>query len=308
MIIYKSNSAWYKDIKHLTTSWTMTLLMRRVALAGAYTAVVYALCEYVLVQEINIGASVYTFVGVVLSILLAFRTNTAYDRWYEGRKQWDVLTNHSRDLSIQLNNIIPVDDVETKRYFAKSMSNFAIGMSEHLREGVKIDQLIYLDEDEKYDLRQSQHPLNLILNRMYGKIITLRKAGIVDGEDYLNLKLIYTTFSDVLGACERIKKTPIPFSYSTFLKVFVISYTVGLPFVLMSDFDWWSVPLVMIIFFSLGGIEMMAEEIEDPFELNCNDLPTGSIANNIKNNVHEIFGLNDRVEPTRKLEMYDKVF
>ncbi len=112
----------------------------------------------------------------------------------------------------------------------------------------------------------------------------------------------------MLGACERIKKTPIPFSYNTFIKVFISIYTIGLPFVLMSAFHYWSIPLVMLIFFSLGGIEMMAEEIENPFELNCNDLPTGSLANTVKNNVHEIFGLHDEVEPTRKLKMYDKIF
>ena len=111
---------------------------------------------------------------------------------------------------------------------------------------------------------------------------------------------------DILGACERIKKTPIPFSYAVFLKIFITAYGVLLPFALVTTLGLITIPLVMFIFFALLGVELLGEEIEDPFGLDCNDLPTGDIAHTIKGNVFEI--LEDRKGNARKYELYEKVF
>jgi putative membrane protein len=111
---------------------------------------------------------------------------------------------------------------------------------------------------------------------------------------------------DITGACERIRKTPIPFSYNVYLKIFITAYAILLPFSLMSEFGYWSIPAVMFVFFAFIGVEMMAEEIEDPFGLDCNDLPTGTIAHTIKGNVFEI--LEHKHNKEKPIELYAKVF
>ena len=93
---------------------------------------------------------------------------------------------------------------------------------------------------------------------------------------------------DIAGACERIKKTPIPFSYNVYLKIFITAYALMLPFALTAEIGLWAVPAVMFVFFAFIGVQLMAEEIEDPFGLDCNDLPTGQIAETISKNVFEI--------------------
>lgn len=108
--------------------------------------------------------------------------------------------------------------------------------------------------------------------------------------DFINIKGQHESLLDILGACERIKKTPIPFSYSVYIKVFISIYCLLLPFGLYLDFGWYTVPLTMFISFAMIGLELMAQEIEEPFGLDCNDLPTGDIAMNIKRNVHELLG------------------
>ena len=92
----------------------------------------------------------------------------------------------------------------------------------------------------------------------------------------------------MLGACERIRKTPIPFSYAVFIKIFISVYGILLPFALVATFGIFTAPIMMLIFFAFIGIEMMAEEIENPFGLDCNNLPIGTLANTIKANVFEI--------------------
>jgi len=113
---------------------------------------------------------------------------------------------------------------------------------------------------------------------------------------------------DILGACERIKKTPIPFSYAVYLKVFISAYAGLLPFALVTQYGLGAIPLTMLIFFALMGIELMGEEIEDPFGLDCNDLPTGDIAHTIQQNVFEILEGRSSKGKEGEKELYQKVF
>jgi putative membrane protein len=121
------------------------------------------------------------------------------------------------------------------------------------------------------------------------------------------VKQHYFALIDVMGACERIKKTPIPFSYSVYIKIFVSLYGLILPFGLFNDFGFYAIPLTMFIFFAMLGLELMAEEIEEPFGLDCNDLPTGDIALTIKKNVFEILE-QESIKETKPAELYTKVF
>ena len=131
------------------------------------------------------------------------------------------------------------------------------------------------------------------------------KGGFT-GEDHLNIKIHTQALLDILGACERIKKTPIPFSYSIFIKIFILSYGLLLPYALFGSFGFSAIPLVMIVFFAFIGVEMLGAEIEDPFGLDCNDLPTGTIAHTIKENVFEI--LEDKKGHKQDVKLYDKIF
>jgi putative membrane protein len=111
-----------------------------------------------------------------------------------------------------------------------------------------------------------------------------------------------------LGACERIKKTPIPFSYNIYLKTLILAYSALLPIGLIEEFGYFTIPVVMLIFFAFLGLEMLAQEIEEPFGLDCNDLPTGTIAQTIRNNVFEIVCLFAEVHEEPRRHDFEKVF
>jgi putative membrane protein len=104
----------------------------------------------------------------------------------------------------------------------------------------------------------------------------------------LNLDKELKEFTDIIGACERIKGTPIPYSYSMFLKKFIFIYIVTLPFGFVTLSGYLTVPIVVLISYVILSVELIAEEIEDPFGRDVNDLPTDDLAVKIKDNVREI--------------------
>jgi putative membrane protein len=123
---------------------------------------------------------------------------------------------------------------------------------------------------------------------LFGEIERLRRTGNLTREHLLNLNGELTAFTDICGACERIKKTPIPYSYSLFVKKFIFAYIVSMPFVMVHEFGYWTALFVTFMFYVLGSLEMIAEEIEDPFGTEANDLPTDELAKTIAANVSGI--------------------
>lgn len=228
---------------------------------------------------------VYSLIGFVLSLLLVFRTNTAYDRWWEGRKKWGELVNNTRNLSVKLSSLCP--DEESRAYFARMIPNYAYAMKEHLREGVKLEELDLTPEELKI-LENSDHLPNIISKWIYQRIHALKVEKIISEEEVLLLDINLKSFADIIGACERIRNTPIPYSYSIFLKKFIFIYVTTIPIALIGDFGYYSSLIAVFIFYVLVSMEILAEEIEDPFGLDDNDLPTDDLCAKIKANVTEI--------------------
>jgi putative membrane protein len=254
------------------------------------------------------GTGVYSLLGIALSIVLVFRTNTAYDRWWEGRKQWGALVNNCRNLAVALHAALPEEDKETRKFFAKQITNFCIAFKEHLRDGVKIEELILMKPDELAKYATKNHIPNHINSVIYNRVEQAYRNGEIRDMDFLNIKPHVAALLDILGACERIKNTPIPFSYSVYIKQFIIFYGLFLPLGLVESYGYWTIPMSMVVFFAFIGLELMAEEIEEPFGNDSNDLPTTTISHNIKNNVFEILEARNPVKENKsELEDYSEI-
>ncbi|MDX5327163.1 MAG: bestrophin family protein, partial [Bacteroidota bacterium] len=136
MIIYDGNHHWFRDIRHQARSWTM-IKVTRASLAVAIYSTIICLFRIELIPESEEESTltIFTFLGVVLSILLVFRTNSAYDKWWEGRKQWGALVNNCRNLALYAHTILPPEDHFRRRFLAIRISNFCLSMVDHLRNG-----------------------------------------------------------------------------------------------------------------------------------------------------------------------------
>lgn len=230
----------------------------------------------------------HNLLGFAISMLLVFRTNTAYDRWWEGRKLWGGLVNNSRNLAIKLNTMLEGDDQSARNFFRKMIPLYANTLRNHLQSETT---RIMLDEKEHPELASvdiKKHVPNQIAMLMFQRINLLYKQGKITGDQLIILNSELSSFTDICGACERIKNTPIPYSYSAFIKKFIFIYVMTLPFGYVFSLGYYVAPIVAFIFYVLASLELIAEEIEDPFGKDSNDLPMEKMAENIGRNITDI--------------------
>lgn len=228
----------------------------------------------------NVGM-MHNLLGFVISMLLVFRTNTSYDRWWEGRRLLGSLTNVSRNFAIKIKSLkLNADDNE---FFKYGIPKYAFALKEHLRERQYFGKDSFLIE-----IDGGKHIPNQVASSLTSKLYELQRAGKISQEQLITLNTDAGQFTDICGGCERIKNTPIPFSYSAFIKKFIFIYVITLPFGWVFSLGYFVVPIVPFILYVLASLELIAEEIENPFGEDANDLPVDEICNNIEKHVGEI--------------------
>ena len=178
MIVYNSTQHWFRDIANSFKSETIVRLVKRAFLISLYTAVCVYFTTHVYDFPQFISTQVFTWIGVALSILVVFRTNTAYDRWWEGRKQWGELINHSRSMALLINAKLPKHDEDNRRYFARNITNYAFALSGHLRGKFKKDLLYDVGDGDEKQLDIHHHAPNYILRSyMVVQFVCLTKVN-----------------------------------------------------------------------------------------------------------------------------------
>ncbi len=282
---------WIGFIFRFHKSDTIRKLFPLILLMCVYSYIVaYIEIEYMNLSENSHLKNITIMHGLlsfVISMLLVFRTNTAYDRWWEGRKQWGSLVNNSRGLAIKLSAILSPDDTNNRNFFKKIIPAFAEALKNHLRSEETQLQL-FEDADKDYSIDHSKHIPNQVSLLMNKRLQNMLRNGKISDEQMLFINAELQSFNDICGACERIKNTPIPYSYSAFLKKFIFIYVVTLPFGYVFSLGYYVIPVIAFIFYVIASLELIAEEIEDPFGTDANDLPIDKIAKNIEWNVNEI--------------------
>jgi len=230
--------------------------------------------------------AVYSLLGFVISLLLVFRTNTAYDRWWEGRKAWGALVNDSRSLSSKLSALHLT--AEEKISFTRLIPLFVYATKQHLRnQDLKEEASAQLGLN---DMELSGHQPLRIVQMLRAEVEQLYQKGTVQHMQWFAINNDLDALIDSLGICERIKNTPIPFSYSLFIKKFIFIYVITMPLAFVPLFGYLSVFISTFVFYALVSMELLAEEIEDPFGIDENDLPTDQLCLTIQDNVQQIFG------------------
>jgi putative membrane protein len=291
MITYNPKD-WFTFIFRFHKADTLRSLVPLILGISVYSAVI-AVLEMEVFQlsqnnHLKNVSMMNTLLSFVISMLLVFRTNTAYDRWWEGRKLWGSLVNNSRNLALKMNAILDPTDEGNRAFFRRVIPMYASVLARHLGEESTRLALDDKEHPELGDLDHAKHVPNQVAALLFQRINRLYQEGIIKGDQLIFLNGELQSFTDVCGACERIKNTPIPFSYSVFLKKFIFFYVMTLPLSFVFSLGYITIPVVAFIFYVLASLELIAEEIEEPFGNDANDLPTQKIASNIKKHVQEI--------------------
>jgi ion channel-forming bestrophin family protein len=278
---------WLKHIFNVAKSdtlhrlWPQMIAMAVISLLITFLELTY-IGEYNFLKDTGV---IYSLIGFVLSLLLVFRTNTAYDRWWEGRKKWGELLNNSRNLAIKVKSSgLTHSDVD---FFERMIHNFSVALKEFLRGGVNLSEL-RLTEQEKLWLTNKKHIPNALVQLMYEQLYRAKRAGHISEIEIQTIDTNLHELLNISGACERIRNTPIPYSYSLFLKKFIFVYVSTVPIAFVATLGYGTVLMAVFVFYVLVSIEILAEEIEDPFGSDDNDLPLDDICNKIKDNLREI--------------------
>ena len=287
MIAYNPKD-WIKLIFIFHKSDTFRVLLPALALAAFYSVLLTYLSVDLHVLVFKSTTVIHSLLGFVISLLLVFRTNTAYDRWWEGRKQWGDLVNSSRNFALKISTMMPLDAIMEKKNIYILIGNFPFVLKEHLRGRFKSSEYENTEKLSLETLNNVSHKPNLIIFNIEKEIMEAYKKNYLTGDQLILLNDEIKTMANVCGACERIKNTPIPYSYSMFLKKFIFAYVFSMPLGFVFDFKYWTAPIVVFIFYAFASLELIAEEIEDPFGSDANDLPTDAIAVTIRNNIKEI--------------------
>ena len=286
MVSY-STKDWFTFIFRFHKADTFRKLLPIMFAIGIYSGIVgylevayWQLSDTSYIKNITI---MHGMLGFVISLLLVFRTNTAYDRWWEGRKLWGSLVNNSRNLALKMSAILTSD--EDKDFFRKIIPHYASVLNKHLKNEETAMQLF---DDLDLEINHHIHLPNQVAKKIFEKVNNLYVSEKITGDQLIIINSEVQSFTDICGACERIKNTPIPYSYSAFIKKFIFFYVMTLPFGYAFSLGYYVVPVVVFIFYVLASLELIAEEIEDPFGNDENDLPTEKISENIKKHVEEL--------------------
>ncbi|MHC5856475.1 bestrophin family protein [Nostoc sp.] len=233
--------------------------------------------------------------SIVLGLLLVFRTNTAYERFWEGRKCWGSIVNNVRNLARQIwvsvEEISP-EDKENKITALNLLAAFAVTTKLHLRGEAVNRELEDLMPSTKYrKLKIMNNPPIEVAFWIGDYLQQQYNRNCLNSYQLTSMQELLNNLVDNLGACERILKTPMPLAYAIHLKQLLILYCFLLPFQIVESLGWWTGLISALVGFTVFGIEAIGLEIENPFGYDANDLPLDAICETMKRNIDDLITL-----------------
>lgn len=233
--------------------------------------------------------------SIVLGLLLVFRTNTSYERFWEGRKLWGTVVNLTRNLARHMWVAIAAPepgDREAKLAAVRLLPAFAVAMKLHLRNEPPDGELASLLATDQFVKLQPMHNPPLEIAFWIADYLQTQEArGTLNPYQLTYCQETLDDLVDALGGCERILKTPVPVAYSIHLKQLLMLYCLALPFQMVDSVGWGTPLLVGLISFAVFGIEEIGIEIENPFGHDPNDLPLDAICHTIQKNIEDLISL-----------------
>jgi putative membrane protein len=241
-------------------------------------------------EYLTVPPVLHSMVGFAMGLLLVFRTNSSYDRFWEGRKLWGTLVNTSRNLA-RLCCVHLAKNVPLRNEIVRWIITFNYSTMFSLRGKREIGEMTTrLPSSEVQTLLTAEHIPLEVSRRITQQLKRAHEQGLVSDIILQSHDAHVREMIDALGACERIHKTPLPFAYIVHLRRALIVYIFTLPFAIYREFGWATILATLIVAFIFFGIEEIGVEIEDPFEGEDNDIPLEAICGTIDRNLSALIG------------------
>lgn len=280
------NQGESKDFLRTALAWRGSITPRvlpRVAAAAVYSAVVLLLAD--LVPAFSIPITPFEYSGAVLGLILVLRVNSGLDRWWEARKIWGSIVNQSRNLAIIGYEYLPARG-ELGKQLLRWTAAWPHVMRESLRKENELKEVErLLGKQETDQIRKASHMPTYVGSRIAKLLVEMRKAGL-DDFAFQRAERERALLIDAIGACERIRNTPMPLVLAIKTRRFILLLLLLLPLALIDRVGWLAPLVVCLASYPMFSLDEIGAELQNPFsQRNLSHLPLDTICSNIENNV-----------------------
>lgn len=280
--------------ENIPVKYVIGKISNEMILTLAYVVSVFIIHENFHSTRISIPLGVPTILGTVLSLLLAFKSNQAYDRWWEARTLWGAIVNDSRSFARQvlsfIDNPYGMEEIDRlqKRLINRQIAwCYATGQSLRKQNPLGGLERFLSEKDIRYLQNFDQVPF-AIHDLQAKDLMQAMKNGWINEYQQVELDQTLTRFSNAMGACERIKNTVFPVTYSLYIHFSLLLFIMMLPFGLIEIFGYMMIPVTVAIAASFFLVEKMAIHLQDPFENKPTDTPVTTIAQKIERDLKQM--------------------
>ena len=284
---YQTRAGFWREAFALHGSVTLKVMpsVLIVGLAAGGICGVSWLVEELFRVQIALAVAPFEFAGAALGLLLILRTNAGYDRWWEARKLWGQLINDSRNICLKVKSFVKVDADEHRR-FGRLVVGFAVALKNHLRGGKPLQAVPGFGKETA----APEHVPLQLAEWVFAQLRAWRTGGKLTDLDALMIDQHAKALMDVSGACERIRSSPVPLSYRALLRHGTIFYLLSAPWFMSGEYGYMAVGVVAMLAYFLLGIELTAEDVEEPFGKDGDDLELTRFCETIRKSIEQILG------------------
>jgi putative membrane protein len=294
-MITKKKTNWFRMLFEWDGS-VLPQLLPRLFILFCYSLLVVYFREDLLSYDIQINPAIFTLFGIALAIFLGFRNTVSYDRFWEGRKLWGALLNDTRSLARQAHTLVEGNDFDKERtHFINLLTALVHTLKHQLRQtdaDGDLKRLLPNSEEDKF--KTTVFKPVMILKELGVWVNKAKLSGRIDSITQANFDVNLNKLSDIIGGCERIASTPIPYTYNILLHRTVYIYCFLLPFGFVETTVWITPFVIVFIAYTFVALEAIADELEDPFGIQPNDLALEAMAEMIEKTLAEID--NEKIE------------
>lgn len=260
-----------------------------VLITACYTAALVLIDAYYYKLPHFDEVTPFEYTGAILGLVLVFRTNAGYERWWEARKLWGGIVNQSRNLFIITWNYT-ADNPLWRQEMTKWIIAFSYATKESLRNKQRFDDLKdLLTEQEIAQLENAPHSPLFVSNKISALLDQARRKQIIDLFSFKEFEKQRASLIDHIGGCERILKTPMPLVYAIKTRRFILLYLLLLPFSLINTIGLTSVLITVLVAYPLLSLDRIGYELQNPFAIkNLSHLPLETICQGIKSSGMDI--------------------
>lgn len=302
-MIIKKKDTWFKMLFEWRGS-VLPQLLPRLLLLLLFSFLIVYFKPYLIQYNLHVNPAIFTLFGIALAIFLGFRNSVSYDRFWEGRKLWGALLNDTRSLARQSITLINDKDYDTQRQdFINLLIAFVYSLKHQLRETNPDEDLNrLLPKEFAAQLKEVQYKPIIILKALGVWVKNAKSENKIDSITQLAFEENLNKLSDIVGGCERIAGTPIPYTYSVLLHRTVYIYCFLLSFGFVETMGWVTPFVIVFIAYTFVALEAIADELENPFGMQPNDLALDTMSQMIENTLLELNG--KKVNPIQNASDY----